>query len=279
MTVSEYEEWLRISAPSLHETFVAMQGSGPRRRRRQRFWAAIALAGGIMAANEVARTIPLTYRPQDVGLSPRVQPRSTHCERALPRIKPTPPVAVFPSSPSPLRRTVRPLRPSAIQNIAYEAKMIPSERARERLEHHNEQRCWWTSSAAQQRQKGMAFSFLHRERTIAASGYNRWLILPAALCVHLCIGQLYAFSVFNLTLTKLIGITQSTSEDWKLTELGWIFSLAIVFLGASAAVLAGCGKRSRMWPRYCLQWPLRDDMLGDIGCAVEMRGQKRCSAM
>jgi len=83
----------------------------------------------------------------------------------------------------------------------------------------------------------MAFSFLHRERTIAAPGYNRWLILPAALCVHLCIGQVYAFSVFNLPLTRIIGITQSTSEDWKLTELGWIFSLAIVFLGASAAVL------------------------------------------
>jgi MFS family permease len=53
----------------------------------------------------------------------------------------------------------------------------------------------------------------------------------------LCIGQVYAFSVFNLPLTRLIGITQSTSEDWKLTELGWIFSLAIVFLGTSAAVL------------------------------------------
>src|SRR5947209_13075862 len=83
----------------------------------------------------------------------------------------------------------------------------------------------------------MAFSFLHRERTIAAPDFNRWLILPAALCVHLCIGQVYAFSVFNLPLTRLIGITQSTSQDWKLTELGWIFSLAIVFLGASAAVL------------------------------------------
>ena len=53
MTVSEYEERFRVSSPSLHETFVAMQGSGPR-RRRQRFWAAIALAGGIIAANEVA---------------------------------------------------------------------------------------------------------------------------------------------------------------------------------------------------------------------------------
>jgi MFS family permease len=53
----------------------------------------------------------------------------------------------------------------------------------------------------------------------------------------LCIGQAYAFSVFNLPMTKLIGITQSAPGDWKLTELGWIFSLAIFFLGASAAVL------------------------------------------
>lgn len=54
MTVSEYEERFRFSSPSLHETFVAMQGSDPRRRRTQRFWAAVALACGIMAANEVA---------------------------------------------------------------------------------------------------------------------------------------------------------------------------------------------------------------------------------
>jgi hypothetical protein len=54
MTVSEYEERFRISSPSLHETFVPVQGSGPRRRRRQRFWAAIAVVGGIIAANEVA---------------------------------------------------------------------------------------------------------------------------------------------------------------------------------------------------------------------------------
>ena len=83
----------------------------------------------------------------------------------------------------------------------------------------------------------MAGSFLHRDRTIAPLGYSRWLIPPAALCVHLCIGQVYAFSVFNLPMTKLIGITQSAPDDWKLTELGWIFSLAILILGASAAVL------------------------------------------
>ncbi|HTZ37914.1 MAG TPA: OFA family MFS transporter [Stellaceae bacterium] len=83
----------------------------------------------------------------------------------------------------------------------------------------------------------MATSFLARERTIAAPGYSRWLIPPAALCIHLCIGQVYAFSVFNLPMTKLIGITQAAPDDWRLTDLGWIFSIAIFVLGASAAIL------------------------------------------
>jgi MFS family permease len=80
-------------------------------------------------------------------------------------------------------------------------------------------------------------SFLDRDGTIAKPGFSRWLIPPAALCVHLCIGQAYAFSVFNLPMTKLIGISASGPGDWALTDLGWIFSLAIFFLGASAALL------------------------------------------
>jgi MFS family permease len=82
-------------------------------------------------------------------------------------------------------------------------------------------------------------SFLNRNRTIAPPGYSRWLIPPAALCVHLCIGQAYAFSVLNLPMTKLLGITASTPDDWKLTDLGWIFTIGIVMLGLSAAF---CGR-------------------------------------
>ena len=78
--------------------------------------------------------------------------------------------------------------------------------------------------------------FLDRSRTVAKPGYSRWMIPPAALCVHLCIGQAYAFSVFNLPMTKLLGVTQSAPGDWKLTELGWIFSIAMLFLGISSAV-------------------------------------------
>jgi MFS family permease len=80
-------------------------------------------------------------------------------------------------------------------------------------------------------------SFWSKERITAPPGYSRWLIPPAALCVHLCIGQAYAFSVFNLPMTRLIGISQSAPGDWALTNLGWIFSLAIFFLGVSAASL------------------------------------------
>ncbi len=80
-------------------------------------------------------------------------------------------------------------------------------------------------------------SLLDQRRIVAPPGYSRWLIPPAALCVHLCIGQAYAFSVFNLPMTKLIGISKSAPADWKLTELGWIFSLGIFFLGVSAALL------------------------------------------
>ena len=80
------------------------------------------------------------------------------------------------------------------------------------------------------------FSFLDRNHTIAKPGFSRWMVPPAALCVHLCIGQAYALSVFNLPMTKLLGITQSAPDDWKLTELGWIFTLAMFFLGTSAAV-------------------------------------------
>jgi len=80
-------------------------------------------------------------------------------------------------------------------------------------------------------------SFLSRERTIAPPGFNRWLVPPAALCIHLCIGQAYALSVFNLPLSHLLGIDHAAPEDWKLTQIGWIFSVAIFFLGASAAVM------------------------------------------
>ena len=75
----------------------------------------------------------------------------------------------------------------------------------------------------------MSLSFLDRERTVAPRGYNRWLIPPAALAVHLSIGEVYAFSVFKNPLVERF--------DSSLTAIGAIFSIAIVMLGLSAAVL------------------------------------------
>jgi MFS family permease len=77
---------------------------------------------------------------------------------------------------------------------------------------------------------------LSKERITAGPGFNRWLIPPCALATHLCIGQAYALSVFNLPLSRELGIGKSIAGDWKLTQLGWIFTIAIFVLGTSAAL-------------------------------------------
>src|SRR5271163_2638357 len=82
----------------------------------------------------------------------------------------------------------------------------------------------------------MTASLLDRQHTVAPPGFNRFQVPPAALAVHLSIGQVYAFSTFNLPMTKLIGITQSAPGDWNLKDIAWIFSIAILFLGSSAAI-------------------------------------------
>ena len=83
----------------------------------------------------------------------------------------------------------------------------------------------------------MNFNFFNKENSVAQPGFTRWLVPPAALSIHLCIGQIYAYSVFNKPMTQLIGINQATNDDWDLKTLGWIFSIALFCLGASAAVL------------------------------------------
>ena len=94
-------------------------------------------------------------------------------------------------------------------------------------------------------------AFLDREHTIAPAGFNRWRVPPAALAIHLSIGQAYAFSVFSLPLSKAIGITSATPDDWKVSTIGWVFSTAIVFLGLSAALfgswLERVGPRAAMF--------------------------------
>ena len=96
--------------------------------------------------------------------------------------------------------------------------------------------------------------WLARERTIARPGFSRWLVPPAALAIHLCIGMAYGFSVFWLPLSKAVGISESvpcpkdlgffaqltvTTCDWKIKLLGWTFTLFFVFLGSAAALWGG----------------------------------------
>ena len=95
---------------------------------------------------------------------------------------------------------------------------------------------------------------LAKERTIAGPGFNRWLVPPAALAIHLCIGMAYGFSVFWLPLSKAIGINAAvscgkdvsfwselftTTCDWRIATLGWMYTLFFVFLGCSAALWGG----------------------------------------
>ena len=81
-------------------------------------------------------------------------------------------------------------------------------------------------------------AFLDKNRSVAGPGYNRWLAPPAALAIHLSIGQVYAFSVFNLPLQQLVGGgRRDPSADWSATQIGWTFSIAIAVLGLTAAFL------------------------------------------
>jgi MFS family permease len=100
---------------------------------------------------------------------------------------------------------------------------------------------------------------LDRERIIARPGFNRWLVPPAALAIHLCIGMAYGFSVFWIPLSRAIGISKSvacpadislvqalfvTSCDWKISDLGWMYTLFFVFLGSAAAIWGGWLERA-----------------------------------
>ncbi len=75
-----------------------------------------------------------------------------------------------------------------------------------------------------------------KERITAPPGYNRWKAPLASVSIHLCIGSVYAWSIFNPPLTKVLGVAGSAADDWTLNQVVWVFTVAIVFLGLSAAV-------------------------------------------
>ena len=76
---------------------------------------------------------------------------------------------------------------------------------------------------------------LSKERIVAPPGYNRWKVPFASVAIHLCIGSVYAWSLFNPPLTQVYGVVTSSANDWGLSDVVWIFSVAIVCLGLAAA--------------------------------------------
>ena len=80
------------------------------------------------------------------------------------------------------------------------------------------------------------FELLSKEHIIAPVGFNRWKVPPVSIAIHLCIGSVYAWSIFNPALVKVLGVVGSAAEDWSLSQVVWIFTVAIVFLGLAAAV-------------------------------------------
>jgi MFS family permease len=99
-------------------------------------------------------------------------------------------------------------------------------------------------------------SFFDRERTVAGPGFNRWLVPPAAIAVQMCIGEIYGFSVFNVPLTRAVGITASVpGVDFTIPQVGWIYSLGLIMLGLSAAFLGKwverIGPRRTMFTSAC----------------------------
>ena len=76
---------------------------------------------------------------------------------------------------------------------------------------------------------------LSKERIIAPATYNRWRVPLASVAIHLCIGSVHAWSIYNPSLIKVHGVVTSSAEDWSLSEVVWVFTVAIVFLGLAAA--------------------------------------------
>ena len=102
-------------------------------------------------------------------------------------------------------------------------------------------------------------SLLSRSRTVARPGFNRWVVPPAALAIHLCIGMAYGFSVFWLPLSRVLGVTApvacptdtsllqalvTTSCDWRVSDVSVMYTLFFVFLGSSAAIWGGWLERA-----------------------------------
>ena len=78
-------------------------------------------------------------------------------------------------------------------------------------------------------------SLLSKERIVAEPGFNRWRVPPVSIAIHLCIGSVYAWSIYNPALIRIFGVVTPAADDWSLGDVVWIFTVAIIFLGLAAA--------------------------------------------
>jgi len=79
---------------------------------------------------------------------------------------------------------------------------------------------------------------LSKERIIARPGFNRWWVPPVSIAIHLCIGSVYAWSIYNPALIRVFGVVTPAGDDWALSVVVRVFTVSILFLGLAAA-LAG----------------------------------------
>ena len=77
--------------------------------------------------------------------------------------------------------------------------------------------------------------FFDKQSIVAKPDFNRWRVPVASVAIHLCIGSVYAWSIFNPALTRVHGVVGSGPDDWSLKQVVWVFTVAIVFLGLSAS--------------------------------------------
>ena len=88
-------------------------------------------------------------------------------------------------------------------------------------------------------------NFLSKERIVAGPAFNRWLVPPASIAIHLCIGSVYAWSIYNPALVRVFGVVTPAAEDWSLARRALDLQRRDLFLGLAAAFAGTLARRRR----------------------------------
>jgi len=66
-----------------------------------------------------------------------------------------------------------------------------------------------------------------KQLVVPSEKINRFKFVPAALANHVCLGGIFAWSVFNKPLTSMYGVVAPAGSDWLLAEATPVFSLVM----------------------------------------------------